>query len=142
MPKTAEPDYVFDETYRKFISNVVYFLIKRQFKVAPDACSLISSFTKFLEGVLFYKALVLCVLSIDIFKNLQGGNKGKMKIYHDYRFTGTPPFSPMFQTRKTLKCSEFHFVSKFSAKREHRITVHILQTRPPNNFLTNENQGC
>ena len=21
-----------------------------------------------------------------------------MKIYHDYRFTGTPPFSPMFQT--------------------------------------------
>ena len=23
-----------------------------------------------------------------------------MKIYHDYRFTGTPPFSPMFQTRK------------------------------------------
>ena len=20
-----------------------------------------------------------------------------MKIYHDYRFTGTPPFSPMFQ---------------------------------------------
>ena len=23
-----------------------------------------------------------------------------MKIYHDYRFTGTPPFSPTFQTRK------------------------------------------
>ena len=25
-----------------------------------------------------------------------------MKIYHDYRFTGTPPFPPMFQTHKLL----------------------------------------
>ena len=33
-----------------------------------------------------------------------------MKIYDNYRFTGTRPFSPIFQARtETLKCSKFDF---------------------------------